>query len=172
MTIGNYVLPCLIALILLHGFLKHIPLFDCFVTGAKKGLQSAVAILPSLVGLIVAIRMFQLSGALDVLLSALRPVAQLLRIPEEVLPLALLRPVSGGGSLALFEGVLQEWGPDSPVGRIASTMMGSSETTFYAISVYFGSVGIRKTKQTIPAALLCDLLVCLTSAYLILYGGL
>lgn len=172
MGIGNYVLPVVIAIIILHGLLNGVNLFDSFLEGAKKGLQAAIKILPSLVGLITVVSMFKASGALDVLLMVIKPLAELIGIPGDVMPLAILRPVSGGGSLALFESILQQHGPDSVIGRIASVMMGSSETTFYAISIYFGSVGIRKTRQAVPAALLADLTGCIVSSYLILYFGL
>ena len=167
-TIGAFILPAVMAGIVLFGLFKRVNIFDTFIEGARNGLESGIKILPSLVGLITAVTMFKASGALDVLLSVFEPVVDLISVPGEVLPLAILRPVSGGGALAIFENILQNCGPDSIAGRIASVMMGSSETTFYCISLYYGSIGIRKTRYTIPVALLSDLTGFAVSALLIL----
>ena len=162
--IGVYLVPCIIALILLFGFFRKVPLFDTFLDGAKEGLRSTVSIAPALVGLITAVTMLKASGALDLFTAAARPLAQALGLPPEVVPLTLLRPVSGSGSMALLNGIFADCGPDSFAGRVAAVMMGSTETTFYAIAVYFGAVGIKKTRHTIPAALSADLVSFLTSA--------
>lgn len=162
--IGVYLVPCIIALILLFGFLRKVPLFDTFLDGAKEGLRSTVSIAPALVGLITAVTMLKASGALDLFTAAVRPLAQAVGLPPEVVPLTLLRPVSGSGSMALLNGIFADCGPDSFAGRVAAVMMGSTETTFYAIAVYFGAVGIKKTRHTIPAALSADLVSFLTSA--------
>lgn len=155
--IGVYVLPFIMAFTVGYGLFKKVDVFECFIEGAKEGLKSSVNILPSLMGLITAVTMLKVSGALDVILYFLKPVSDFLGIPGAVMPLALLRPVSGGGALAVYEGILSSYGPDSSVGRIASVMMGSSETTFYCTSLYFGSIGVKKTRHAIPAALLADL---------------
>lgn len=162
--IGVYLVPCIIALILLFGFVRKVPLFDTFLDGAKEGLRSTVSIAPALVGLITAVTMLKASGALDLFTAAVRPLAQAVGLPPEVVPLTLLRPVSGSGSMALLNGIFADCGPDSFAGRVAAVMMGSTETTFYAIAVYFGAVGIKKTRHTIPAALSADLVSFLTSA--------
>ena len=162
--IGVYLVPCIIALILLFGFFRKVPLFDTFLDGAKEGLRSTVSIAPALFGLITAVTMLKASGALDLFTAAVRPLAQALGLPPEVVPLTLLRPVSGSGSMALLNGIFADCGPDSFAGRVAAVMMGSTETTFYAIAVYFGAVGIKKTRHTIPAALSADLVSFLTSA--------
>lgn len=162
--IGVYLVPCIIALILLFGFVRKVPLFDTFLDGAKEGLRSTVSIAPALVGLIAAVTMLKASGALDLFTAAVRPLAQAVGLPPEVVPLTLLRPVSGSGSMALLNGIFADCGPDSFAGRVAAVMMGSTETTFYAIAVYFGAVGIKKTRHTVPAALSADLVSFLTSA--------
>lgn len=162
--IGVYLVPCIIALILLFGFVRKVPLFDTFLDGAKEGLRSTVSIAPALVGLITAVTMLKASGALDLFTAAVRPLAQAVGLPPEVVPLTLLRPVSGSGSMALLNGIFADCGPDSFAGRVAAVMMGSTETTFYAIAVYFGAVGIKKTRHTVPAALSADLVSFLTSA--------
>ncbi|WP_411676130.1 spore maturation protein [Caproicibacter sp.] len=162
--LGIYIMPAVVLCIVLFGFLRKVPVFDTFVAGAKEGLHSTVSILPSLIGLIMAVSMLSASGALDLLSSFLAPVASLIGLPKQAMPLALIRPVSGSGSTAVLTQIFQDCGPDSFVGRVASVMSGSTETTFYAIAVYFGAVGIKKTRHTIPAALTADLTVCVISA--------
>lgn len=156
-TLGNTIIPIVILLILILGIIKKAPVFDTFLEGAKEGLVSTYKIAPSLIGLIVAINMLKASGALDALTGLISPVTQFLGFPEEVLPLALLRPFSGGGSTAILNQILKDYGPDSFAGRCASVMAGSTETTFYAITVYYGSVGVKKILHTVPAALCADL---------------
>ena len=149
-------MPCAVGFIIIFGLFKRVPIFDVFISGAKDGLSSTLAIAPSLIGLIVAVSMLKASGALDILTSFLAPVGNLIAIPKETIPLMLLRPISGSGSLALIDSIFKSCGPDSFPGRVASVMMGSTETTFYAIAVYFGAVSIKNTRHTIPAALLAD----------------
>lgn len=156
-SFNYYVLPAIVLAFLVYGLLSGVAVFDVFLEGAKEGLATAARILPSLVGLMTAVGVFKASGALDLISHSLKPVAQLLGLPPQVMPLALLRPISGSGGMAVFRGLLESHGPDSFVGRVASVMMGSTETTFYTIAVYFGAVGIRKTRHTLPAALSADL---------------
>jgi spore maturation protein B len=161
---GVYAVPCVILCILSFGLFRKVPLFDTFVAGAKEGLHSTISILPSLIGLIMAVTMFSASGALDLFSSFLAPVANFLGLPPQVMPLALIKPISGSGSTAVLTQIFKDHGPDSFIGRVASVMSGSTETTFYAIAVYFGAVGIRKTRHTIPSALAADLSACIFSA--------
>lgn len=161
---GSYAVPVVIACIVLFGFFRKVPVFDTFITGAKEGLQSSVSILPTLVGLIMAVSMLNASGALDLLSSLLAPAASALGLPPQVMPLALIKPISGSGSTAVLTQIYKDCGPDSFAGRVASVMAGSTETTFYAVAVYYGSVGIKKTRHTIPAALVGDLTACILSA--------
>jgi len=154
---NHYIIPAIVALFLLYGLLQNVPVFDVFLEGAKEGLSTAVRILPSLVGLITAVGVFKSSGALDLISHGLKPVAEFFGLPVEVMPLALLRPVSGSGGMAVFRDLLQSHGPDSFIGRVASVMMGSTETTFYTIAVYYGAVEVHKTRHTLPAALGADL---------------
>lgn len=157
-------MPAVVLCIILFGFIRKVPVFDTFVSGAREGLRSTVSILPSLIGLIMAVSMLSASGALDLLSSFLAPAANLIGLPKQAMPLALIRPISGSGSTAVLARIFQDRGPDSFIGRVASVMSGSTETTFYAIAVYFGAVGIKKTRHTIPAALAADLTVCVVSA--------
>lgn len=151
------ILPAITALIVIFGLVKGLNVFDCFVAGVAKGLQSAVKLLPPLMGLVLGVTMLRESGALGVITKMLEPVAELTGIPADVLPLAVLSPISGSGSLTMYEQILKNFGPDSLQGRVASVIMGSTETTFYAVTVYFGSVGIKKSGCTVPAALLADM---------------
>ncbi len=162
--ISAWAVPCVILAIVLFGFLRKVPVFDAFVSGAKEGLRSSAAILPSLVGLIMAVSMLSASGALDLLSSFLAPVARALGLPPQVMPLVLIKPVSGSGSTAVLTQIFKDYGPDSFVGRVASVVSGSTETTFYAVAVYYGAVGIRRTRHTVPAALAADLTACVVSA--------
>ena len=169
---GDLLLPLLFCGILGWGLLQGVDVFAAFRTGAAKGISAAGEILPSLVALVTAVSMLRASGALEVLRAALAPVAAQLGLPAELLPLALLRPVSGSGALALFEDVLTRFGPDSQIGRIASVMMGSTETTFYTIALYFGATQVQDTRHCLPAALLADLTgMCISAAAVALFLG-
>ena len=155
--ISRFAVPVVIAAFVLLGLWKRVGVYDCFVEGAKDGLQSLVGIIPPLIGLMVAISMFRASGALELLTRVLSPFLTAIHLPPEVLPLALLRPISGSASTAIVTDIFASLGPDSPAGTIASVMMGSTETTFYTVAVYFGAVGIKNTRHTIAAALIADL---------------
>lgn len=152
-----YIVPLVVLFIVILGFIKKVPLFEKFTQGAKNGLSSTVSIAPSLIGLIVAVSMLKASGALDMFTSFIRPITEFFNIPCEVVPLIFLRPVSGSGSLAIIDSIFKSVGPDSFPGRVASVIMGSTETTFYAIAIYFGSIGIKNTRHTVPAALTSDI---------------
>ncbi|MDD6488584.1 MAG: spore maturation protein [Clostridia bacterium] len=155
--IGIYVVPVVIVLIVVFGVVKKVNIFDSFTTGAKEGINSLINIAPSLIGLVLAVTMLDSSGFFDIITQALSPLCEKIGIPSEVIPLGLMRPVSGSGSFALLNSILEKYGADSIIGKTASVMAGSTETTFYAITVYFGSVGIKKTRHTIPSALTADL---------------
>ncbi|MBE7022242.1 MAG: spore maturation protein [Ruminococcaceae bacterium] len=151
------VLPVIFCVVIGFGLVKKVNVFDAFLAGATDGLKALVGILPTLVGLITAITLFRVSGAADMLSALLAPITRPLGIPTELMPLALLRPVSGSGALAIVNDLLKSAGPDSPVGWMASVIMGSTETTFYTLAVYYGSVKIKNSRHTVPAALLADL---------------
>lgn len=146
------------------GSSKKFRFSTAFWKAAKEGLTSSVQILPALIALITAVGMFKASGALDVITYSLRPVANLLHLPQEVIPLAILRPISGSGALVIFQDILQQYGPDSFVGRVASVMQGSTETTFYTIAVYYGATRVQKTRHTLPSALTADIVGFFMSA--------
>ena len=155
-TVSVFSVPVMVVIIILYGAYKKIPVYDAFTEGAKGGIESTFSIIPPLVGLMVAISAFRASGALSLISNFISPLLNIIKMPTEVLPLALLRPISGSGSLALVSDIFKNYGPDSFIGRCASVMMGSTETTFYTLSVYFGAVSIKNSRFTLKAALLSD----------------
>lgn len=158
--------PGMIFLILCYGLTKNVKLYDEFVDGAKEGITTTIKVIPPLVGLMVAIGVFRASGALNLLIYAIEPVTNLFKIPSEVLPLMLMRPISGSASQAITFDILKTYGPDTFVGSVASTMMGSSETIFYTLAVYFGSVGIKNIRYTLKVALIAEFISVLCSAWI------
>lgn len=156
-NISNYILPIFLLIIIGFGFYKKIDVFGTFVDGAKKGFDVFLSILPSLTALFLAVQVLKSSQGIDILTKLLTPIANLLKIPAETLPLCILSPISGGGSLTVFESIISEYRADSYIGRVASVMMGSTETTFYAIAVYFGAVGVKKIRHTAFCSLCADL---------------
>ncbi|MEN0643384.1 spore maturation protein [Alkalicoccobacillus gibsonii] len=160
-------IPFLIGGILVYGTIKKVPTYETFVEGAKEGFGMSIAIIPYLVGMMVAISVFRASGALDFIMSALSPIFHLIGVPGEVVPLALLRPVSGTGALALMSDLIATHGPDSFIGRLAATMQGSTDTTFYILTVYFGAVGVKKMGDALKVGLLADLVGIVASIVII-----
>ena len=160
-----WILPLLLSGAALWGARRRVDVYDALVTGGKSGLQVAVSILPALAALLTAVYMLRASGAMDALAAALAPVLGLLGIPPETAALLLVRPVSGSGALAVGSQIMEQYGPDSAVGRTAAVMLGCSETTFYTVAVYFGAAGIRRTRYTIPAALTADLAAFAAAAW-------
>ena len=162
--ISLWAIPVLLVGIPLVGLFKKIKVYDVFIEGAKEGFNVAIRIIPFLVGILVAIGMFRASGAMDMLTNALRPAMSALGFPAELFPLAVLRTLSGSGSLALSTDMIKRYGADSLIGRMAATLYGSSETLFYVLAVYFGSVGVKKTRHAIPSALVGDTVAALVAA--------
>lgn len=154
--ISDYIIPCVVVLIIFYGIFKGVNVFDEFISGAKNGFRTIYSITPSLIALIFAIELMKASGGLDVLCSLLSPITDFAGIPKELTPLTILSPISGSGSVGMFERILKDFGPDGFIGRCASVMMGSTETTFYTMTLYYGSVNIKKTRHTLPSALCAD----------------
>jgi len=149
----DLVVPAVLLLMLISGVFRRKPVYDAFLRGAKRGLDTAVTILPCLVAMLVAVAVLEASGAMGALLSALSPALRALGIPEGSLPVMLMRPFSGSASLALLEKTFVAYGPDSPDARAAAIMMGSSETIFYTASLYLAAANVKKARHAIPAAL-------------------
>ena len=164
MDYSAYLVPLLLAFTALFGLGKRVNVYDALTRGAEDGLTILLRILPALVGLMTAVYMLRASGAMEVLGKILSPLLVRLGIPPETAPLLFIRPVSGSGALAIGSELMAAHGPDSYVGRVAAVMLGSTETTFYTIAVYFGAAGIHKTRYTIPAALTADLTGFIASA--------
>ncbi|KMZ41263.1 spore maturation protein [Brevibacillus sp. HB1.3] len=164
-----WAIPVTIAFILLYGWQKQVPVYETFVDGAKGGLTTTIRILPHLIAMMVAVSMFRESGALDLLLRALKPLLDLLHFPEELVPLALLRPLTGTGSLAIATDLIAQYGPDSFLGRLAATMQGSTDTTLYVLTVYFGAVGIRNSAYALKVGLWSDLAGVIFSLLIVSY---
>ncbi len=162
-AISLWAIPVLLVGIPLVGMIRRIKVYDVFIDGAKEGFQVAVRIIPFLVGILVAIGMFRASGAMDMLTNALRPVLSATRFPPEIFPLVILRTLSGSGSLALTTDIVKQFGPDSFIARTAATIYGGSETTFYVLAVYFGAVGVKRTRHAIPSALVGDLVAAIVA---------
>ncbi len=163
------VLPVFISWVLIFGLIKKVNVYDSFIEGAKSGLESTVSILPALIGLMVAISMLRDSGVVEFLAKGVGKHLENFGLSPEVLPLALLRPISGSASLAVVTDIFKNCGVDSKAGLVASVMMGSTETTFYTIAVYFGAVGIKKTRHTLIAALSADITGILLSGIIVKY---
>lgn len=164
--LSTYAIPTIFLLILCTGMYREVKVYDVFVEGAKEGAATVAKILPSLVGLMVGVGVFRASGALELIVHAVSPITNLVGIPSEAVPLAILRPISGSASLALVSDIIKVHGPDSFIGRVVSTMMGSTETIFYTLAVYFGSVGIKNIKYTMFAALLADTASVIASVWI------
>ncbi len=163
--ISDYLIPLLLAGAALYALGRRVDVFSALTTGAGEGLSVILRILPPLVALLTAVYMLRASGALTLLTQVLTPALTRIGIPPETVSLLLIRPVSGSGALAVGSEIMQTYGPDSTIGRTAAVMLGSTETTFYTIAVYYGAAGIRRTRHTIPAALAADVTGFLAAAW-------
>lgn len=155
--ISLWFIPVLIGGILLYGTFKKVPTYESFVEGGKEGIQIAFSIIPFLVGMLVAITVFRASGALDYVMNFIKPALVAVGLPSEIVPLAIIRPISGNAALGMMSDLIATYGPDSYIGRLASTIQGSTDTTFYVLTVYFGAVGIKKMGDALKVGLLADI---------------
>jgi spore maturation protein SpmB len=149
-------LPTLIAALVLYGWVRGVRVYDSLVEGAKQGFQVAIRIIPYLVVILVVVGMFRASGGIERIVFVISPVTELIGLPAEALPMALLRPLTGTGAFGVMAEAMTVHGADSLIGYMVSTFQGSTETTFYTLAVYYGAVGIRETRHTVPACLLAD----------------
>ncbi|MDI9613713.1 MAG: spore maturation protein [Acidobacteriota bacterium] len=155
-TLSAWAIPLFLVAIPLYGVARGVKVYESFVEGAKGGFQTAIRIIPYLVAILVAVGMLRAAGAIEMLSRGLDPLLARLHFPAEILPLALMRPLSGSGSLGIVTELIQVHGPDSLLGRLAATAYGSTETTFYVLAVYFGAVGIKKVRHAVFAGLVAD----------------
>ena len=156
----------MMTIILIHGFIKKVNIYECFIEGAAEGFKTALRIMPYLVAIFLAIGVLRKSGGMDFIVGIFSPILTPLGIPAEVLPLAFIRPISGSGALAVLRDILQHYGADTFIGRVASIMMGSAETIFFTMAVYFGAVGIKKSRHTAVAALISHVAAVIASVYI------
>lgn len=156
-TVSQWAIPIIFVTIAVTGYAKGVKIYEVFVEGAKEGFDIAVKIIPFMVAILAAIGMFRESGALAYLVDFITPVTSFFGYPAEVLPMALMRPLSGSGSLGIMTELINTHGAESFIGRLSSTLMGSTETTFYIIAVYFGSISIRKQRHAVAACLTADI---------------
>lgn len=155
--VSEYMIPAILVLIPLYAIFRKVPIYESFVEGAKDGFPTAIQLIPHLVAMMVAVAIFRETGALKFYLQFFEPFIAWIHLPSEVLPIGLLRPISGTGALAFVESIMKTYGPDSYLGKLASTIQGSTDTTLYVLTVYFGAVGIRKSRYALKVGLLADL---------------
>ena len=154
--ISVFAIPFLLFIIPVIAMIKKVKVYEEFIEGAKEGFKVAVTIIPYLVAILVGIGMFRASGAMDIFAKLVSPITELIGFPPDALPAAFMRPLSGSGTLGIVTELMNTHGPDSFIGRFASTIFGSTETTFYVLAVYFGAVNIKKTRHAVPSGLLAD----------------
>jgi len=160
-------IPCILLFIVVYGAIRKVKVYEAFVEGAKEGFDVGVRIIPYLVAMIVAIGVFRAGGAMDFLAMLLSPVTDLIGMPAETLPMAIMRPLSGSGALGVLSETVTAHGADSLIGRMASVMMGSGETTFYVLAVYFGSVAVSRTRHAVAAGIIADIAGILASVWIV-----
>lgn len=167
MNVINYIssaaIPIIIAGIIIYGMLEKKKVYDIFLDGAKEGIEIVLHLFPTLIGIFVAVGALRSSGLIDLIVEFISPITNLFHIPGEIMPLAMLRPISGSASMAVATDIMKQYGVDSIIGMITSTIMGSTETTLYTIAIYTSCVGIKKIRFVLLAALFADLVGIISS---------
>jgi spore maturation protein B len=156
--IVDAIIPLIIAVVVTYGMFKGVKVYECFIQGAREGIEICLKIFPYLLAMIMAVSVFKVSGAMGIFTKITTPFAAIIGLPPEVVPLVVIKPLSGSGALGIFAQTLKDYGPDSYIGIVASIIMGSTETIFYTITVYYGAVGIKKIRHTLWAAIFADLI--------------
>ena len=164
---SNLFIPLILLIIIIHGWVKKINIYDSFVDGAKEGIFMVKNMFPSLLGMILAVNIIKSSGVIDFVFGFLKPLFLILKIPFEILPIAIMRPLSGSFGLALLNNIYNIYGPDSFVSILSSVIQGSSDTTIYIITLYFGTIGIKKIRYAMWAGLLADLFMVIISLIIV-----
>lgn len=167
MNISSIILPSVVFLVVFHAFFKKVSVYDAFVEGAKESFEMILNMFPTLLAMIFGVNIFLKSNILNGLLHILKPILTFFCIPKEIVPMALVRPISGSSSLAILNDIFTSYSPDSYIGRIASVLQGSTDTTFYVLTLYFGSIGIRKIKHSLWAGLIADVAGIIASIVLV-----
>lgn len=166
--ITKSIIPIIIIIIITYGMIKGRKVYEWFIEGAKEGLKVCINIFPYLLAMIIAVNIFREAKLLDILNNMISPVAGVIGLPKEVIPLVLIKPLSGSGAMGILTDILKNYGPDSYIGLIASVIMGTTETIFYTVTVYFGAVQIKKVRHTVWAALLADMTAIIVSIFIVL----
>ncbi|USK32384.1 spore maturation protein [Bacillus sp. F19] len=166
--ISLWMIPLIIGFILLYGTYKKVPTYETFVEGGKEGIDIAFSIIPYLVGMLVAITIFRASGALEFFIGMMKPALDAIGVPSEIVPLAFIRPISGTAALGMTTDLIAAYGPDSFIGRLAAVMQGSTDTTLYILTVYFGAVGVKKMGDALKVGLLADLMGIIASIIIVM----
>ena len=164
--ISNLMLPLIVLIIIFYGVKKKVNVYDTFTMGAKESFDMTLRLFPTMLGMILGVNIFVKSGVLNFILDILKPLIELIRIPIEIIPLSILRPISGSSGIALLQTIIETYGPENIISKMSSVIQGSTDTTLYIISLYFGSIGIKKTKYALKAGLIADL-IGIVSAILI-----
>lgn len=167
LTISDFLIPVTVLFIVVFGCLQKVAIYEVFLEGAKEGLQTVIDILPTLIGLIMAVEVVRAGGLLDIMVQFIRPAAEAIGFPAELAPLSIVRLVSSSAATGLLTDLFANYGPDSYLGRVASVMMSCTETVFYTMSLYFLSVGIKKTRWTLPCALLANVVGVFAAVWLV-----
>ena len=165
--LSNYVIPVIVLIIVVYGIVKKINVYDVFIEGSKESFSMILNLFPSLLAMILGVNILINSGLLGNILNILKPLAEILKVPLEVIPLAIMRPISGSSSLALLNNIFANIGPDSLAARLGSIIQGSTDTTFYVLTLYFGCIGIKKIRYAMWAGLLGDLLGIISSVIIV-----
>jgi len=162
-----FVIPCAVFIIVFYGAYKKIDVYESFIKGSKESFDMIFTLFPTMLAMVFAVNIFIKSGILEDIVVLIEPVLDFMNVPSEILPMAMIRPISGSSSLAILNSILENHGPDSFLGRLASVMQGSTDTTFYVLSLYFGSIGIKKIRYALWAGLFADLVGILSSIFLV-----
>ncbi|VYU56663.1 spore maturation protein [Clostridium tertium] len=166
--ITKSIIPIIIIIIITYGMIKGRKVYEWFIEGAKEGLKVCINIFPYLLAMIIAVNIFREAKLLDILNNMISPIAGTIGLPKEVIPLVLIKPLSGSGAMGILTDILKNYGPDSYIGLIASVIMGTTETIFYTVTVYFGAVQIKKVRHTVWVALLADMTAIIVSIFIVL----
>lgn len=156
--IANLIIPLMILYIIIYGIIKKVNVYDEFLTGAGESFDMVLKIFPCLLAMILGVNIFLKSGVIDLIYNILRPLFDLISVPIQIFPMMIMRPISGTSTLAILNNLFQDYGPDSFIGRLGSVIQGSTDTTFYVITLYFGSIGIKKIRYSLVAGLFADLI--------------
>lgn len=151
------IIPIIVGAVTLYGIVKGVKVYECFVEGAKDGISICLRIFPYLLAMLVAVGVFRASGSLDFFTSFMSPIVKIIGLPKEIVPLVFIKPLSGSGAMGVFTDILKQYGADTFIGITASIIMGTTETIFYTLTVYYGAIGVKKIRHTLWAAILADL---------------